>query len=138
MCSSSSRDPVDEAAAVLPEEAAMGTFRLTAIRAACSLIVAASADIAQARPAVLSLSAQEITSAISGKVCTTGGGARFAFGSDGRFEYDGLWQSSGRYIVSSNTVVVTFDSGLRRAFAISIRDGALYMEQTRVSCAASG
>lgn len=86
----------------------------------------------------LSLSAQEIASAISGMICTADGGARFVFGSDDRFAYDGLWQSRGSYTVSSNAVFVTFDSGLRRAFAISIRDGALYMEQTRVSCATGG
>lgn len=116
----------------------MRTFRRAAIMAACSLIIAASTDIAHAHPAALPLSAREITSAISGKVCTTGGGARFAFGSDGRFEYDGLWQSRGSYVVDSKAVVVTFDSGLRRAFAISIRDGALFLEQTRVSCGARG
>lgn len=114
----------------------MRTFRRAAILAACSLMVLASTNIAHTHPAALSLSAREITSAISGKVCTTVGGAKFVFGSNGRFDYDGLWQSHGSYIVGSNAVVVTFDSGLRRAFAISIRDGALYMEQTRVSCAA--
>jgi hypothetical protein len=124
-------------AVALPEEAAMEPVREAVVSASCALMLVALIGVAQAHPAGLSLSAKEITSAIRGKVCTTGGGARFAFGSDGRFGYDGLWQSSGSYIVASNAVVVTFDSGLRRAFAISIRDGALYMEQTRLSCAAS-
>lgn len=116
----------------------MEPFREAVVSASCPLILVALIGVAQAHPAALSLSAQEITSAIGGRICTTGGGARFAFGSDGRFEYDGLWQSGGSYVVASNAIVVTFDSGLRRAFAISIRGGALYMEQTRLSCAASG
>lgn len=116
----------------------MGTLRQAVISASSSLILVAQVETAQAHPAGLALSAQEVMSAIGGKVCKTDGGARFAFGSDGRFAYDGLWQSSGSYTVDANAVVVTFDSGLRRAFVISIRDGALYMEQTRVSCIASG
>lgn len=116
----------------------MESFREAVVSASCPLILVALIGTAQARPAVLPLSVQEIASAISGKICTTGGGARFMFGKDGSFAYDGLWRSSGSYIVASDAIVVTFDSGLRRAFAISIRDGALYMEQTRVSCAASG
>jgi hypothetical protein len=116
----------------------MESFREAVVSASCPLILVALIGTAQGHPAVLSLSVQEIASAISGKICTTGGGARFTFGKDGRFAYDGLWQSSGSYIVASDAIVVTFDNGLRRAFAISIRDGALYLEQTRVSCAASG
>jgi hypothetical protein len=80
----------------------------------------------------------QIASAINGKVCATPGGARFTFRSDGRFAYDGLWQSSGSFVLDAGGVVVTFDSGLRRAFAISLRDGALYMEQTRLSCSGGG
>lgn len=116
----------------------MEGFRDAVVAVICPLILVALIGVAQAHPAALSLSAQEITSAIRGKICTTDGGARFVFGSDGRFAYDGLWQSSGSYIVAKNAIIVTFDSGLRRAFAISIRDGAFYMEQTGVSCAASG
>ncbi len=95
--------------------------------------------LAQLEPAAahLALSVKEISRAINGKVCATAGGAHFTFYDDGRFSYDGLWQSSGSYIVASNAIVVTFDSGLRRTFAISARNGALYMEQTRVSCASS-
>lgn len=116
----------------------MGPVRRTAILAGCLLIVAALAGAVRAHPAIPSLSAQEIASALAGKICTTGAGATFTFGRDGRFAYDGLWQSSGSYVVASDAVVVTFDSGLRRAFAVTIRDGALYMEETRLSCGASG
>ncbi|KPH76148.1 MULTISPECIES: hypothetical protein [Hyphomicrobiales] len=98
----------------------------------------ASTEIAQAHPSGLRLGAQEITQAVHGKLCTTPGGARFAFGADGHFAYDGLWQTTGSYVVADNSIVVTFDSGLRRAFAMSVRDGVLYMEQTRVSCANGG
>lgn len=116
----------------------METFREAFVSASCPLILVALIGAAQAHPTGLSLSAQQITSAISGKICSTEGGSKFAFGGDGRFTYDGLWQSSGSYIVASNAIVVTFDSGLRRTFAISTRDRALYMEQTRVSCASRG
>ncbi|MGX1742418.1 hypothetical protein ACWIEX_12770 [Bosea sp. NPDC055353] len=116
----------------------MESFRRAAVSASCLVNLVVPVGTVDAHPTGLSLSAQEITTAISGKVCSTGGGAKFAFGNDGRFNYDGLWQSSGSYIVTSNAIVVTFDSGLRRAFLISIRDGSLYMEKTRVSCAASG
>ncbi|BCB17178.1 hypothetical protein OCUBac02_00720 [Bosea sp. ANAM02] len=84
----------------------------------------------------LSPGLREVTSAINGKVCATAGGARFTFQNDGRFSYDGLWQSSGSFTLGENAVVVTFDSGLQRSFGISKRDGALYMEQTRVVCTA--
>jgi len=114
----------------------MEPFR-RAVSATCLFSLVAPIGSVHAHSTGLPLSAQEITTAINGKVCSTGGGAKFAFGNDGRFSYDGLWQSSGSYIVTSNAIVVTFDSGLRRAFVISIRDGSLYMEKTRVSCAAS-
>lgn len=116
----------------------MATFREAIVSASCPLILVVLIGAAQAHNTGLSLSAQQITSAISGKVCSTGGGSRFTFGNLGRFTYDGLWQSTGSYIVASNAIVVTFDNGLRRTFAISTRDGALYMEQTRVSCAFPG
>ncbi|MGX5733258.1 hypothetical protein [Bosea thiooxidans] len=101
-------------------------------------VLAASTEIAWAHPSGLQPGAREITQAVHGKLCTTPGGARFAFGADGRFAYDGLWQSSGSYVITGRSVVVTFDNGLRRAFAISFRDGVLYMEETRVSCAEGG
>jgi len=96
--------------------------------------LAASTENVRAHPSGMRPSPEEIAQAVRGKLCTTHAGARFAFGVDGSFAYDGLWQSSGSYIVTQNSVVVTFDSGLRRSFAISKRDGSLYMEQTRVTC----
>ena len=107
----------------------------TIISATCLLLLAQLAP-AVAHRANMSLGVKEITSAINGKVCATAGGARFTFENDGRFSYDGLWQSSGSFTLGDTAVVVTFDSGLQRAFEISKRDGALYMEQTRVVCTA--
>jgi len=111
----------------------MRLSRQIALSAICLLLLA-QLEPAVAHRANLSLGLQEITSAINGKVCATAGGARFTFQNDGRFSYDGLWQSSGSFTLGENAVVVTFDSGLQRSFEISRRDGALYMEQTRVVC----
>ena len=103
---------------------------------ATSLFLLAQLAPAVAHRANVSLGVKEITSAINGKVCATAGGALFTFENDGRFSYVGLWHSSGSFRLGENAVVVTFDSGLQRAFAISKRDGELYMEQTRVVCTA--
>jgi hypothetical protein len=92
---------------------------------------------AEAHRADLPWGVREIANAIKGKVCVTASGARFTFRSDGRFFYDGLWQSSGGFTFDTGAVVVTFDSGLQRAFEISMRDSVLYMEQTQISCTAS-
>ncbi len=113
----------------------MRMFRQIALSATCLLILAPLAPAAAHR-ANLAPGIKEVTSAINGKVCATAGGAHFTFDNDGRFSYDGLWQSSGSFTLADNAVVVTFDSGLQRAFEISKRDGALYMEQTRVVCTA--
>lgn len=101
--------------------------------ATCLLFLAQLAPAAahRANPA---MGIKEIASTINGKVCATAGGAHFTFDNDGHFSYDGLWQSSGNFTLGDNAVVVTFDSGLQRTFEISKRDGALYMEQTRVVC----
>jgi hypothetical protein len=111
----------------------MRLSRQIALSATCLLLLAQPAP-AVAHRANLSLGLREITSAINGKVCATAGGARFTFQNDGRFSYNGLWQSSGSFTLGENAVVVTFDSGLQRSFGISKRDGDLYMEQTRVVC----
>jgi hypothetical protein len=109
--------------------------RQIAVSATCLLLLA-QLEPAIAHRANIALGLKEITSAISGKVCATAGGARFTFDNDGRFSYDGLWQSSGSFTFGDSAVVVTFDSGLQRTFEISRRDGALYMEETRVVCTA--
>lgn len=101
-----------------------------------SLLLLAQIEPAVAHRANMAPGAKEITSAINGKVCATAGGARFTFDNDGRFSYDGFWQSSGTFTLDDSAVVVTFDSGLQRAFEISKREGGLYMEKTRVVCAA--
>lgn len=101
-----------------------------------SLLLLAQLGPAVAHRGNMALSVKDITSAINGKVCATAAGARFTFENDGRFSYDGLWQSSGSFTLGASAVVVTFDSGLQRAFEISKRGGELYMEQTRVVCTA--
>lgn len=113
----------------------MRMARQIALSATCLLFLS-QLEPAVAHRANMALGVKELTSAINGKVCATAGGARFTFDNDGRFSYDGLWQSSGSFTLGDSAVVVTFDSGLQRAFEISRRDGALYMEQTRVVCAA--
>lgn len=113
----------------------MRLSRQIALSAACLLLLA-QLEPAIAHRANLALGLREITSAINGKVCATAGGAHFTFDNDGRFSYDGLWQSSGNFTLGDSAVVVTFDSGLQRAFEISRRGGELYMEQTRVVCTA--
>ena len=113
----------------------MRMSRQIALSATCLLLLI-QLEPAVAHRANMALGVEEITSAINGKVCATAGGAHFTFDNDGRFSYDGLWQSSGNFTLGDSAVVVTFDSGLQRTFEISRRDGALYMEQTRVVCTA--
>ena len=112
----------------------MNSVRFAAVLVGCPLIIATSVGPTHAHPARTSLSAGEVALAIKGKICTTKTGAKFSFSMDGSYIYDGLWQNSGSYTIDSGTIIVTFDSGLRRAFAISIRDGVYYMEQTALSC----
>lgn len=113
----------------------MRLSRQIALSATCLFLLAELAP-AVAHRANLALGLREISSAINGKVCATSGGARFTFQNDGRFSYDGLWQSSGNFALGENVVIVTFDSGLQRAFEISKRGGDFYMEQTRIVCTA--
>ena len=84
-------------------------------------------------PAVTA-SAEEIAQVLRGKVCTTRAGATFTFGPDGRYAYDGLWQNGGEYVIADGIVTVTFDSGLRRSFAISRHGNVFFMEETRLYC----
>ncbi|MGN6097547.1 MAG: hypothetical protein ACTHP8_15060 [Bosea sp. (in: a-proteobacteria)] len=113
----------------------MRMFRQIALSATCLLLLA-QLEPAAAHRANMALGVKEISSAINGKVCATSGGAHFTFENDGHFSYDGLWQSSGNFTFGDNAVILTFDSGLQRAFEISRRDGGLYMEKTRVVCTA--
>lgn len=88
-----------------------------------------------ARPEGDAMRASDVARALKGKVCTTRGGATFAFGKDGHYAYDGMWTDHGHYSVHNGAVTVLLDSGLERDFAISRRDGVLYLEETAVSCA---
>ncbi|KFC62355.1 hypothetical protein FG93_06055 [Bosea sp. LC85] len=103
-----------------------------------SLTILASAGPIEAHPGGASLTAAEITFAIKGKICTTKAGAKFSFGVDGTYIYDGLWQSHGSYAVDADSITVTFANGLRRSFAISVRDGIFYLEKTAIFCATEG
>ncbi len=71
---------------------------------------------------------------IAGTVCTTKGGATFTFLKDGHYAYDGMWTDTGHYSVRKGSVTILLDSGLERDFAVSRRDGVLYIEQTAVRC----
>lgn len=84
-------------------------------------------------PAVVA-QAEEITQALSGKVCVTRAGATFVFSPDGRYEYEGLWKNGGQYEIGNGIVTVMFDSGLGRSFAISRHDKVFYMEETVLYC----
>jgi hypothetical protein len=96
--------------------------------------VVASTALAQVEPAGAPVRANEITRALKGKVCTSRVGATFAFGKDGHYSYDGLWTDHGHYSIHDGAVTILLDSGLERDFAISKRDGILFMEETAVSC----
>lgn len=89
----------------------------------------------QAQSASDPVSSDEIARALKGKVCTSRVGATFAFKSDGHYDYDGLWTDHGHYSIHDGAVTILLDSGLERDFAISRREGILYMEETAVSCA---
>jgi hypothetical protein len=82
--------------------------------------------------------AASVAAALKGKICTTQGGATFTFTKDGHYAYDGMWTDSGHYSVHDGAVTILLDSGLGRDFAISRRDGVLYMERTAVRCTAPG
>lgn len=99
---------------------------------AATVVIAAS--FAVARPARVSMSARKITLALTGKTCSTRAGAKFTFGRNGRYAYNGLWTSNGRYWVNNDSISVLLDNGLERDFAISTKGGILYMEQTALFC----
>jgi len=96
--------------------------------------VVANTALAQVEPAGAPIRANEITRALKGKVCTSRVGATFAFGKDGHYSYDGLWTDHGHYSIHDGAVTILLDSGLEKDFAISKRDGILFMEETAVSC----
>lgn len=86
-----------------------------------------SVTIASAHPEFSAgSSADEISRALKGKVCTSRVGATFAFKNDGDYFYDGLWTDHGHYSVHDGAVTILLESGLEREFAISRRGGVLY------------
>ena len=46
-----------------------------------------------------------------------------------------MWTDNGHYSARAGAVTILLDSGLERDFAISRRNGVIYMEQTAVRCA---
>ena len=80
------------------------------------------------------ISAARIAQAVKGRTCTTKSGTIFTFSRDGEYAYDGLWKSAGRYEIRPGSITVTFDSGLQRSFAVSLRSGALRLEGARLLC----
>lgn len=97
-------------------------------------IAAALCGQAAAHPSLPRLTADEIGRHLTGKTCTTNAGAKFTFGLDGHYSYDGLWRSAGRYSIGNGTVTVLLDSGLERSFAVSRKGNVYYLEDTSVSC----
>lgn len=80
------------------------------------------------------MDSDEIVAALKGMICTTKAGARFTFTGDGHYGYEGFWKNGGHYSIARGAVIVTFDSGLERSFAISRRGDVLYMENTALVC----
>ncbi|MCG7392954.1 hypothetical protein MHY87_08565 [Microvirga sp. ACRRW] len=108
---------------------------LAGLVSAAAMMLAGSVMGAQARSPDSLVRAPEITRTLKGKVCTSRVGATFAFGQDGHYAYDGLWTDHGHYRIHDGTVTIMLDSGLEKSFAISRRNGVLFMEDTAVSCA---
>lgn len=111
----------------------MKSATIAGIACVGAVVLAFSAQPLANGPAVTA-TAEEIAQALRGKICTSRVGATFAFGLEGRYTYDGLWQNGGQYTIGDGVVTVTFDSGLRRSFAISWHDNIIYMEQTALRC----
>ena len=103
---------------------------------ATALAVAMAISVTQPRAHTTgaAVSAEEITRAFRGKVCTTTMGATFTFGADGRYSYDGLWMTAGRYLIRDGAITVTLDNGLERSFAISQHGNLLHIEDTVLYC----
>lgn len=84
------------------------------------------------------LTVSDIDRVISGQTCETSNHATFKFGADGTYSYEGLWHAVGNYRVKRGLILVTFDSGLERAFSISKVNGDLYIEATKINCSRRG
>lgn len=109
-------------------------MRSTMIAGIAAVALAVSTTTCLADGPAVAANADEIAQALRGKICTTTVGAKFAFGLDGRYLYDGLWRNGGAYVIGHGVVTVTSDSGLERSFAMSRHGDALYIEETRLHC----
>lgn len=82
-------------------------------------------------------SAANIAEELKGKLCTTRSGNYLHFAADGHYAYDGLWRDGGHYLITRDAVTISLKNGLQRSYAISVRDGVLYMDRTVLSCEVS-
>lgn len=110
--------------------------RLLAVASVCILALVAQFGKSLAHQLPGATSATEIAQAIRGKICTTPSGARFSFGRNGEYVYDGLWKSDGHYAIHPDVITITLHSGLERSFVVSSRTGTLFFENTSVTCTA--
>jgi hypothetical protein len=99
-------------------------------------MLAISSAVAEtpALPVSVAVGMDQVTQALTGKVCTTNGKAKFTFKKDGHYVYDGMWTDKGHYSTKEGAVTILLDSGLERDFKISVRSGVLYMEDTAILC----
>lgn len=107
---------------------------LAGVAGATAIVLAISAQQCLADAPAVAANAKEIAEALRGKICTTRVGAKFAFGLEGLYVYEGLWKQRGAYAIGDGAVTVTLDSGLERSFAISRHGSAYYIEQTQLNC----
>jgi hypothetical protein len=101
--------------------------------AAGGMAVALCTQVA-AHPSLPRPTADEIGRHLKGRTCTTNAGAKFAFGQDGSYAYDGLWRHAGSYSIGNGAVTVLLESGLERSFAVARKGNVYYLEDTAISC----
>jgi hypothetical protein len=112
----------------------MKSTTLAGIATLSAVVLAFPGTHARADGPAIAASADEITQTLRGRICTSKVGAAFTFGHDGRYAYDGLWKNGGEYVIDEGAVTITFDSGLKRAFAVSRHGDVFYMEETALRC----
>jgi len=104
------------------------------IAATATLAFALQMGPGYARSAASPTGIAEIMQTVQGKTCTTRTGSKFSFGAHGEYNYNGLWKNDGHYKVKPGRIVVTLHSGLERSFAVTVKSGIFYMEDTALSC----
>lgn len=114
----------------------MTQARLLALASVCMFALVAQLGKPIAHQLSGATSATVIAQAVRGRTCTTPSGAKFSFGKDGEYAYDGLWKSDGHYKIHPGVITITLHSGLERSFVISSRAGSLFFENTSVTCTA--